>query len=413
MTASETNNEREDDPQTEKDESDYSPSLFNGLPNSIRDEHEGYGRLNVQAAIDALTKKIDISETVSHYLTSSEINPLGDHVFARKVTLQEDIQYLINLTDVDTSADLDLFLFSNESNRFGEPILLEAGQKWYGDFNYIYFTPNSNQTNCIVIVKAIEGNSNFSLSVTNVLNEFVPELKVPEITYFGGSKNGTIISLQEFYGNDPAKNYTIDSYWFYINYFDNDSSNVAPQEVYVSIVETATNYSLSQLFAFDNNYTNGAIFRSDLVTFPNPGTYHYFFVASDGIHKSRYPLSGELNITIEFPSDSERFPYTHDFNEGYDGWTYNGTGWGLLTQNNQLDNRSSLYSSDWSAMYFGREHNYPSNYTYQPYKITNSFPNGSLRSPLFNITQVNKNTCLLYTSPSPRDRTRSRMPSSA
>ncbi|NVM16605.1 MAG: S8 family serine peptidase [Candidatus Lokiarchaeota archaeon] len=392
MTASETNMEREDDPQTDKDESDYSPSLFNGLLNSLKDEHEGYGRLNVQAAIDALTKKIEVDTTISSYLTSSEINPLGDHVFARKITLQEDVQYLFELSDVDMSADLDLFLFSNESNRFGEPILLEAGQKWYGDFNYLYFTPKSNQTNCIIIVKAIEGNSSFNVNVTSVLNDFVPELKVPEITYFGGSKNSTVISLQEYYGNDPAKNYTIDSYWFYINYFDNDSSNVAPQEIYVSIVETAKNYSLSQLFAFDNNYTNGAIFRSDLVKFHVPGTYHYFFTASDGFHQTRYPMSGELNITIEFPSDSEPFPYVHDFNEGYNGWTYNGTGWGLLNQSNQNDNRSSLYAGDWTALYFGREHDYPSNYTYQPYLITNPFPNGSLRSPLFNITQINKNT---------------------
>lgn len=396
MTASETNMEREDDPRTEKNESNYSPSLFNGLLNSIKDEHEGYGRLNVQAAIDALIKKIEVNTTVSSNLTSSEINPLGNHVFARRITLQEDIQYLFNLTDVEPSADLDLFLFSNESNRFGEPILLEAGQKWYGDFNYLYFTPKFNQTNCIVIVKAIEGNSSFKLNVTVVPNEFTPELEVPEITYVGGSKNDTVISLQEFFGNEPAKNYTIDNYWFYINYFDNDSSNVPPQEVYVSIVETAKNYSLSQLFAFDNNYTNGAIFRSDLITFPVPGTYHYFFIASDGIHEVRYPLLGELSINIEFPSDSETIPYTHDFNEGYDGWAYNGTGWGLLTQNNQNDNRSSLYSSDWSALYFGREHIYPSNYTYQPYLITDPFPNGSLRSPLFNITQVNKNTTQVF-----------------
>ena len=396
MTASETNMEREDDPLTEKDESNYSPSLFNGLPNSIKDEHEGYGRLNVQAAIDALTKQIDVNHTVSNYLTSSDINPLGEHVFARKIALKEDVQYLFNLTEVDSNADLDLFLFSNESNRFGEPILLKAGQTWYGDFNYVYFTPKSNQTSCIVIVKALEGNSSFKLNVTTVLNEFVPQLKVPEIAYLGGSKNATVISLQEFYGNEPAKNYSIDNYWFYINYFDNDSSNVSPQEVYVSVVETAQNYSLSQLFAFDIDYTDGAIFRSDLVTFPIPGTYHYFFVARDGIHQTRYPLSGELNITIEFPSDSERFPYTHDFNEGYNGWTYNGTGWGLLTQNNQNDNRSYLYSSDWSAMYFGREHNYPSNYTYQPYIITNPFPNGSLRSPLFNITKINENRTQVY-----------------
>ncbi|MFX1446838.1 MAG: S8 family serine peptidase, partial [Promethearchaeota archaeon] len=396
MTASETNMEREDDPQTEKDESNYSPSLFNGLPNTIKDEHEGYGRLNVQAAIDALTKKIEVNSTVSDYLMSSEKNPLGNHVFARGITLQKDKQYLFELSDVDSSADIDLFLFSNESNQFGEPILLESGQKWYGDFDYIYFTPKQNQTNCVVIVKAIEGNSSFHLNITTVLNEFEPVLKVPEITYYGGSKNATVISLQEFYGNEPAKNYTIDSYWFYINYFDNDSSNVPPQEIYVSIEETAKNYTLSKLFDFDSNYTDGAIFRSNLVTFPVPGTYHYFFVASDGLHHIRYPLLGELNITIEFPSDSEKFPYTHDFNEGYNGWSYNGTGWGLLNQNNQNDNRSYLYSGDWSAMYFGREHNYPSNYTYQPYNITDSFPNGSLRSPLFNITQINKNNTQIF-----------------
>ena len=392
MTASETNMEREDDPSTEKDESNYSPSLFNGFLNSIKDEHEGYGRLNVQAAIDALTKKVEINTSVSSNLTSSEISPLGDHVFARKVSLKKDVQYLFELSEIDSGVDFDLFLYSNESNRFGEPLLLETGQKWYGDFNYVYFTPKSNQTNCILIVKAIEGKSGFQLNISTVLNEYVPRLEVPEIAYYGGSKNNTVISLQEFYGNEPAKNYTIDSYWFYINYFDNDSSNVPPQEVYVSIVETGENYSLSQLYAFDNNYTNGAIFRSGLIRFPVPDTYHYFFIASDGLHQTRYPLSGELNITIEFPNDSEPFPYTQDFNDGYNGWAYNGTGWGLLTQTNQNDNRSILYSGEWSAMYFGREHNHPSNYTYQPSIITNPFPNGSLRSPLFNLTQVNENT---------------------
>ncbi|GAI67518.1 unnamed protein product, partial [marine sediment metagenome] len=216
------------------------------------------------------------------------------------------------------------------------------------------------------------------------------ELKVPEITYFGGTKNATVISVQEFYGNDPAKNYTIDSYRFYIEYFDNDSLNVPPQEVLLHIVETSEIYSLFQLNELDSNYTNGAIFISNLVKFPTPKTYHYYFTASDGLLQARYPQSGNLSITIEFPTDSETFPYTLDFNEGYSGWTYNGTGWGLLTQSNQNDNRSLLYSEEWSAMYFGRDHNYPSNYTYQPYLITDPFPNGSLRSPLFNITQVNE-----------------------
>ncbi|GAH00036.1 unnamed protein product, partial [marine sediment metagenome] len=121
MTATETNLEREDDPKTDIDESNYSPSLYSGLSNSLKDEHEGYGRMNIQAAIDALTKNIEINQSINNNLTSSEINPLGNHAYARKISLQENIQYLFNLTDVDENADFDIFLFSNESNQFGEP----------------------------------------------------------------------------------------------------------------------------------------------------------------------------------------------------------------------------------------------------------------------------------------------------
>ncbi|GAH85271.1 unnamed protein product, partial [marine sediment metagenome] len=192
MTASETGLEREDDPETEIDESNYSPSKYTGLLNSLKDEHEGYGRLNIQAAIDALTKNIVVNQTVINSLINSEQDPLGNHVFARKITLQEDIQYLFNLTDVDVNVDLDLFLFSNESSQYGEPLLLQSTQKWYGDFDSFYFTPKYNQTECVVIVKAIEGSSSFKLKISNVSNYFVPELKVPEITYFGGTKNATV-----------------------------------------------------------------------------------------------------------------------------------------------------------------------------------------------------------------------------
>jgi len=391
MTASETNLEREDDPKTEIDESDYSPNLFNGLLNNLKDVHEGYGRLNVQAAIDALTKQIEINESINYELTSSELNPLENHVFARKVHLLEDTQYSFNLSNVDGNADLDLFLYANESNQFGEPLLLQAAQKWYGDSDFFYFTPKHNQTECIVIVKAISGKSNFTLNVSTVNNNFAPELKITEINYFGGVKNDTVISLQQFYGNEPAKNYTIDNYWFYIEYFDNDTSNVPPQEVYLYIVNTSKKYAMTQVFAFDDNYTNGAVFRSDFVKFSKPGKYYYYFNASDGSNHANYPLSDLLSINIEFPDDSEAFPYVYDFNDGLNGWTFNGTGWGLLNQSNQNDNRSTLYSENWSALYFGRNHNFPLNYTYQPYIITNPFPNGTLRSPLFNITHINKN----------------------
>lgn len=393
MTASETNLEREEDPFTITDESNYSPALsLAPLTYGLKDTHEGYGRLNIKAAIDALTKNVNINDPINGKLISSQENPLESHVFARQINLNKDTQYSFNLSITQPEANFDLFLFSNESNKYGEPILLQSSRKWYGDFNSFYFTPKGNQTNCFIIVKAIEGSSEFTLNISTVINNFKPELKVPEVFYIGGSKNTTIMGLQEFSGLAPKKNYSIDQYRFYIEYFDNDSSNVPPQEVYVSIVEMAKNITLTQFYAPDNIYTDGVLFVSDYIQFPSPGIYRYFFIASDGNFRSRYPNAGHLNITIEFPTDSIQFPNYHNFNEGIGNWTYTGTGWDLLTQNNINDNRSRIYQDMWSSMYFGTYHNHPKNYTYQPIRVTEDpYPNGSLISPLFNLTNINKN----------------------
>jgi hypothetical protein len=398
MTASETNLEREDDPSTTIDESDYSPSLsLSPLINGLKDLHEGYGRLNIQGAIDALTKSIDFNSSVNGNLISSQENPLGTHVFARQIMLNEDIQYLFNLSVIDTNANFDMFLFSNESNQFGEPILLESSRKWYGDFDYFYFTPKKNQTNCVIIIKAIEGHSDFTLNISTIKNSFEPVLKVPEIYYLGGSKNTTIMSQQEFNGYEPKKNYSIDSYRFYIEYYDNDTSNVPPQEVYVSILQISKNYTLYQFFAPDNNYTDGALFVSDYIQFPSAGIYNYFFVASDGRFTTHYPEMGYLNITIEFPTDSIQFPYHHSFNEGINNWTYTGTGWDILQQSNINDNRSRIYQNSWNSLNFGTYHYYPENYTYQPIRLNEDpYPNGTLISPLFNLTRLNENITQPY-----------------
>ncbi|MFX0058831.1 MAG: S8 family serine peptidase, partial [Candidatus Heimdallarchaeota archaeon] len=397
MTASETNLNREDDPETKKNESLYSPSLFLGFSESLRDEHEGYGRINIQSAVDAITKFMEVNNSVSDYLESSAVNPLGSHVFARRIFLNPNIQYQFNLSNVDDTADLDLFLFSNASNQYGEPILLQSTQQWYAsinttmDFDSFYYTPKSDETECILVVKAVQGNSSFLLNVSNVENLFEPWLDVPEINYFGGSKNTTVMGYQEFFGNEPNKNYSIDGYRFYIDYYDNDTTNVPPQEVYVSILETSQNYSMFQLYEFDRNFTDGALFGSDYIQFESPGIYNYFFIASDGKHLVRYPEMGQLNITLEFPTDSKPFPYYHNFNNGWDNWAVNGTGWNLLNQTNQNDNRSALFGSEWRAVYFGKYHQYPTNYTYQAYSIMDDFPNGSLFSPLFNLTELNSN----------------------
>ncbi|MHA2472418.1 MAG: S8 family serine peptidase, partial [Promethearchaeota archaeon] len=393
MTASETNLEREDDPSTSEDESNYSPPIsFAPLTTGIKDIHEGYGRINIMPAIDSLTKSLDVNSEINYTLVSSQDNPLGTHVFARRIEMIEDKQYLFNLTIEDTDADFDMYLFSNESTQYGEPILLESSRKWYGDFNSFYFTPKGNQTTGIIVVKAIEGSSQFTLNISEVQNSYEPILKVPEVTYFRGTKNTTIMGLQEFSGNNPRKNYSIDRYRFYIEYFDNDTANVPPQEVYVSIWETSKNYTLTQFFPPDSNYTDGALFVSEYIQFSTPGFYQYQFMASDGKFVTKYPTIGFLNITIEFPTDSVQFPYQHDFNDGMGNWSYTGTGWDLLNQSNDHDNRSRVHQNSWKSIYFGTYHNFPDNYTYQPLRITvDPYPNGTLISPLYNLTGLNPN----------------------
>jgi DNA-directed RNA polymerase subunit RPC12/RpoP len=397
MTASETNLEREDDPETDGiDESDFSPTNFIGTSFSLRDEHEGYGRINIQAAIDALTKSTEVNDILEGYIESSENNPLGNHVLARRIVLTPNSQYLINLTDVDEDSDLDIFLYSNETTQYGEPILLGASQTILGDPDYFYFIPKENETECILIIKAIEGNSTFKVNVSIVENLHPPELSLPEVSSLTGdfSKNTTIMSYEEFaFGDTSFDNYTTGTYYFFINYTDIDKSNIPPQEVYVSIEEMGRNYSMTPRFLF-NNYTEGALFISELVKFSKPGIYHYFFSASDG-KKVEYPQMDMLNVSIVYPTKIKEVPYNHSFNDGIEDWYYTGTGWGLLNQSNQNDDRSGIYpSGSWKSMYFGnsRNHNYPSNYSYQRVYYSEESPNGTLYSPIFNLTGLNRNT---------------------
>lgn len=396
MTASETNLQREDDPSTDIDESNFSPTLYSPLSGiGLKDIHEGYGRINIQAAIDALTNYMGANTTVNGSLASSAADPFGPHVFARRITLTANKQYLFNLTNANAAANFDLLLFSNESDQYGEPILLESSRKVYGNFNYLYFTPKENETECVITVKAINGKNTFKLNVSAVINEFTPVLSVPEVPYAGGTKNATVMSNQELLGGEPKYNYTIDRYQFFIKYSDNDASNAPPQEVYVHIVELGLNYSLDifnarQYLLINLNYSNGVVYASGQVQFEKEGNYSYYFVASDGIHTVTYPETGVLNISIMFPTDSKRFPYIHSFNDGLDDWMYTGTGWKILTQKNSNDDRSRLYLTQWNSIYFGTYNNTPVNYTYQPIMVGDPYPNGTLTSPLFNLTRLNE-----------------------
>ena len=91
-----------------------------------------------------------------------------------------------------------------------------------------------------------------------------------------------------------------------------------------------------------------------------------------------------------------------------------------MVQSKQTSAHVSLYNEvDMSAVYAIRERNKDNfkkregiSLTYMPF-IVESVVKALKEFPLLNASIENDNICLLYTSPSPRDRTRSRMPSSA
>jgi len=399
MTATETNLDREDDPNTEVDESQYSPYFYQTQINSthragLKDEHEGYGRINIQAAIDALTKTISPNNSYNGHLVNSGNNPLGRHAYARKVNLTANHQYLFNLTGIELfpPTQFDIYLYSNTTNKYGEPILLASSRKSYRAFDYLYFTPRQNETHPILVIKAINGESNFTLNLTEVENIFDPKLEIPEVSYDYGSKNTTVLSLSEIQGDIPEYNITLDRYKFYVEYFDNDTANVPPQQVYVYIHELAKNFTLSQLNPEDINYSDGAVFSSQYIELPENRTYHYRFYVKDGLRNAMLPtdIYEFFKILIRFPSVIKNLEYHHHFNNGLDNWTTTGTGWHLLNQNKTRDNRSRLYEDEWKSIYFGSYHYYPKNYTYQPIG-TEFFLNGSLTSPYLNLTRLDEN----------------------
>ncbi|MBD3212372.1 MAG: S8 family serine peptidase, partial [Candidatus Lokiarchaeota archaeon] len=101
MTATETLSIREDNPNTDINEgqAQYSPRRYLNLINltdraGLTDIHEGYGRLNVLTAIDALTKNLEPNISVNGHLASSNVNPLKAHAYARQVKLEKNHQYL-------------------------------------------------------------------------------------------------------------------------------------------------------------------------------------------------------------------------------------------------------------------------------------------------------------------------------
>ena len=103
----------------------YSPTVQRGG----KDEHEGYGRLNLDTAVDALLRTYQIGTTASVTLgrppAITDISTLGQKLaWAKNVHLQPGAKYNFTLT-VPAGADFDLYLYNSTGTYYGEPAIVQ------------------------------------------------------------------------------------------------------------------------------------------------------------------------------------------------------------------------------------------------------------------------------------------------
>lgn len=139
-----------------------------------KDTNEGYGLIQVDAAIEAVTMKYTLDTAIEQFLTAET---MGKHVWARKVFLEAEKSYVFRVS-VPNTADFDLYLWSNESNNWGEPVLVASSiHDVSGKDEYLVFKPTKTGTYYITI-KAIRGEGNFVFKAYEVSSEEIENLVV-------------------------------------------------------------------------------------------------------------------------------------------------------------------------------------------------------------------------------------------
>jgi len=176
-----------------------SPTLERG----DKDAHEGYGRLNVDAAVDAMMRTYAVGTTVTETLgkppTITDISVLGQKLaWARKVQLNSQAKYNFTLS-VPIGADFDLYLYNSTGTMYGEPaIVAKSTNATTGGIEQIIITPPDDGTYYLVVKRATAttGSGTFTLESTAIiLGDINSDLRV---------NNADLILLQQAYGAIPS-----------------------------------------------------------------------------------------------------------------------------------------------------------------------------------------------------------------
>jgi len=227
----------------------YSPLLNRGG----KDRQEGYGRINVDAALDAYTKQLALGGSRNATLTSSLLNPFDKHALGCYVNLVNGENYKFTLS-VPGGTDFDLHLYSNTPSSIGEPIMIASStSSTLGMDEEIHFTANSTDRYYLV-AKVIAGQG--VANITSYLNLNPP-----------GLVNGTV---------NPSTGDQTTPLNFTVTYTDPD--NITPTNVNVSINGTA--YPMIKVNPSNMDYVGGVNYT--ILTYLQPGIYNYTFLARDG-----------------------------------------------------------------------------------------------------------------------------------
>jgi len=262
----------------------YSPTLDRGG----KDVHEGYGRINLDAAVDAVTQTYNVGDVVNGTLgrppTSSDITTLGQHLaWARKVELTSGTTYKFNMT-VPSGADFDLYLYNGTGNGYGEPLIVNSSATpGTGGVESIEVTASYTGTYYIVVKRATETTGAGQFTLTSFVKHTEEVTLYPNGDYsvalltYGGS--GTHYSC--------VNEHTIDNDTSYVYSPTNDNTYEDDFDI--------DNCTFSREVTIDSATITGWI-RS--VTWVYPATFRIFYDTGTSRLYSSYEFPGTTYQSI-------------------------------------------------------------------------------------------------------------------
>ncbi|HUY00299.1 MAG TPA: S8 family serine peptidase, partial [Candidatus Deferrimicrobium sp.] len=262
MTATETF------PLEREEDSSYSPELNRGG----KDIHEGFGRLNIDTALEAYTQQLSLGVNKSAWLSSSLVNPFNKHALGGYVDLISGENYNFHL-QVPEGADFDLYLYSNTPTPIGEPIMVASSTSdIVCNDELINYTPIESGR-YYLIAKAISGEGYANISYRP--NNFMPVLTNKSVSPPAGNQT-TLLN-------------------FSIIYTDLDDS----PPISINVLINGTIYPMEKRDLFDKKYDDGCFYQ--YLIYLQPGMYNYSFECYDGKFSNATTTYFGLNVT-EIPN---------------------------------------------------------------------------------------------------------------